>query len=365
MALQASYFKKVFHFNFNAKTSRGSMEEKVSWFIKLWDESNPHAFGVGECAPLPGLSLEAAIPEFETMLQKVVQDLGQLRNVVAVQHFSASVLRHFNATIPLNFPSVRFGVETAWLDLLQGGKRIVFKNDFLKGKPIPINGLIWMGDVDFMMEQIHKKIESGFRCIKIKIGGLDFDEECKILEEVRARYPSKEITIRLDANGAFKAGEAMDKLQRLSAFEIHSIEQPIREAQTEMEELCRKSPIPIALDEELIRHYTRDGKRRLLERLKPSFIVLKPMLHGGFTGCTEWIELAESQGVGWWITSALESNIGLNAICQYTANYAIKLPQGLGTGAIYRDNIDSPLRVADGTILFDQSKDWGSDAFFS
>ena len=218
-----------------------------------------------------------------------------------------------------------------------------------------------MGKSNEMIEQVHKKVAQGFRCIKLKIGGLDFKEECDVLREIRGHYPSSDVTIRLDANGAFSADEALSKLQLLSKFEIHSIEQPIKEGQAEMRTLCEKSPILIALDEELIRHQLIDSKRQLLKDLQPSYIILKPTLHGGISGCDEWIELATSMGIGWWITSALESNVGLNAICQYTASHKISLPQGLGTGAIYQNNIDSPLTVSDGHIFYDKSKPWNID----
>ena len=267
--------------------------------------------------------------------------------------------------IPPDFPAIRFGVETAWLDLHHGANRIIFQNDFLSGKPIPINGLIWMGESDEMVRQIHKKVVQGFRCIKLKIGGLDFEVECDVLREIRAHYPSSEITIRLDANGAFHPAEALTKLHRLSKFDIHSIEQPIKEGQAEMQSLCKKSPIPIALDEELISHHLIDSKRKILEEIQPHYIILKPSLHGGIGGCEEWIDLATRMGIGWWITSALESNIGLNAICQYTASHQLSLPQGLGTGAIYQNNIDSPLTVSDGQIFLDNSKTWNLESLTS
>jgi L-alanine-DL-glutamate epimerase-like enolase superfamily enzyme len=249
--------------------------------------------------------------------------------------------------------------------LLQGGKRIIFRNDFLKGKAIPINGLIWMGDFDFMMGQVHQKIEDGYRCLKLKIGSLEFDKECELLHEIRARYAGSGISIRLDANGAFDTSEAMSKLKALSQYDIHSIEQPLVAGRAEMSGLCESSPIPIAFDEELIRHESLDTRKQLLQKMKPAYIVLKPTLHGGLSGCTQWIELAESLGIGWWITSALESNIGLNSICQFTANYPIRIPQGLGTGAIYSNNIDSPLKVDNGCISFDQTRVWNGEMSLS
>jgi o-succinylbenzoate synthase len=364
MALQAEYFKKVFRFNFKAKTSRGPMEDKTSWFIKLWDDINPERFGLGECGPLPGLSLDDT-PDFENVLSSVIQRLCELKRHTTFQQFGASTFQRLKETIPPHFPSITFGVETAYLDLLQGGKRIIFRNDFLKGKAIPINGLIWMGDFDFMMEQVDQKIKEGYRCLKLKVGGLDFDRECALLQEIRTRYAVSGITIRLDANGALAPSDAMTKLQALSKYEIHSIEQPIAAGQPEMLELCKTSPIPVAFDEELIRHETFESRKQLLQKMKPAYVVLKPTLHGGLSGCTQWIELAESLEIGWWITSALESNIGLNSICQFTANYPIRIPQGLGTGSIYSNNIESPLKVQDGSISFDEARIWNGEVSLS
>lgn len=209
-----------------------------------------------------------------------------------------------------------------------------------------------------MLEQISRKIDQGFQCIKIKVGGLDFERECDLLRYIRSKYFDRDITLRLDANGAFKPEEALHKLNILAEFNIHSIEQPIRAGETFMAELCRQSPIPIALDEELIGVMERAGKEKLLSRIKPQFIILKPSLHGGFSGCAEWIALAEAMNIKWWITSALESNIGLNAICQFTANYDNVLPQGLGTGALYENNFPAPLEVAVDKILYNPDKAW-------
>jgi o-succinylbenzoate synthase len=349
--MQATIFQKSFHFNFKARTSRGPMKDKMSWFIRLTRDENPDIVGIGECAPLPGLSPDA-VPDFSTVLSDVLKNLS----------FESPDLNALNKLVPPGFPSIRFGLETALWDLHNGGKRIIFKNDFIQGKPIPINGLIWMGDLDFMMHQINQKIAQGFRCIKMKVGGLDFDRECDVLDYVRKRYFREEIEIRLDANGAFKLDDALYKLSELSRFKIHSIEQPIKPGLSEMEELCRKSLIPVALDEELIGIENREEKQKALQKLRPAYIILKPTLHGGFGGCEEWIALAEDLGIGWWITSALESNIGLNAICQFTANYPITLPQGLGTGMIYENNFDSPLLVDRGTILYKPDVEWDVNA---
>lgn len=326
------------------------MRDKTSWFLQIQDDTAPGISGFGECGPLPGLSVDSR-EDYEKCLADFVQKI----NAAA---FTPADAGGILAIIPPEFPSIRFGAETALLDLLNGGKRVIYKNNFSEGKPIPINGLVWMGDMDFMMDQINKKISSGFKCLKLKVGGLDFDRECDILSYIRRKYFRDDITIRLDANGAFKTDDVLYKLGELEKFRIHSIEQPIRPGLEEMEELCRKSPIPVAFDEEMIGINDPDRKAELLKRLRPGFIVLKPTLHGGLSGCEEWIVAANSQGIGWWITSALESSIGLNAICQFTANYNPTIPQGLGTGSIYEDNIPSPLLVQEGNILWDQDGVW-------
>lgn len=350
MSLCASYFKKVFTFNFKARTSRGLMKDKTSWFIRLWDEKDPAVFGLGECGPLPGLSMDA-VPDFEERLTDVINTFNEARINAPSQE---EVLK----IVPDQLPSVLFGFETAILDLANGGRRIIYDNKFIEGQRIPINGLIWMGDMDFMMGQISIKVYDGFRCIKLKVGGLDFDRECDVLNYVRRRYFRENISIRLDANGAFKIDDALYKLEQLAKFSIHSIEQPIKPGLPEMEELCRKSPIPVALDEELIGKHGYGEKFDLLNRLKPHFIILKPTLHGGLKGCAEWITIAEQLQIGWWITSALESSVGLNAICQFTANYKTDLPHGLGTGMIYDNNFESPLEVKDGHIFYNPQLTW-------
>lgn len=357
MALRASVSKKVFEFNFAARTSRGRMKDRTSWFIKLWDESNPSAFGLGECAPLPGLSIDDK-PEYESVLNGVAE------NVAVIKLSSNNILHEAAALVPQGFPSILFGLETALLDLQNGGRRVIFENSFLRAKPIPINGLVWMGDLDLMLQQASIKIEEGFRCIKMKVGGINFEKECNILHYIRKKYYRENITLRLDANGAFKTDEALYKLYDLSKFNIHSIEQPLKPGQVELEALCRKSPIPIALDEELIACESADDKKKLLLNVKPQFIIIKPSLHGGIQGSREWISLADSLNIGWWITSALESNIGLNAICQFTANYPVSIPQGLGTGSLYENNFESPLEVVKGEIRSNPTLSWNLEEFF-
>lgn len=356
MALRASVSKKVFEFNFTARTSRGRMKERTSWFIKLWDESNPSVFGLGECAPLPGLSVDDK-PDYEIVLNRVAE------NVSTLKIGSLTLLENAATLVPPGFPSILFGLETALLDFKNGGKRIIFNNSFLTSKPIPINGLVWMGDLDQMLQQASIKIDDGFRCIKIKVGGLNFEKECDILHYIRRKYYREEIVLRLDANGAFKTEEALYKLYDLSKFKIHSIEQPIKPGQPELEELCRKSPIPIALDEEMIGIESAEAKKDLLANVKPQYIIVKPSLHGGILSSQEWISIAESLNIGWWITSALESNIGLNAICQLTANYPVSIPQGLGTGALYENNFESPLEVKKGEIFYSPKLSWNLDEF--
>lgn len=351
MPLHASFHKKVFNFNFKARTSRGLMKDKTHWFLRVEDDQVPGCFGMGECGPLQGLSPDDK-PDFEETLSRIIERVNAER-IHRDDHARVLMM------VPADYPAMRFGFETALLDLSNGGKRVIYDNGFLRGEPIDINGLIWMGDMDFMMDQINNRIAAGFTCLKLKVGGLDFDRECDILDYIRKRYFRKDIVTRLDANGAFKIDDVLYKLGELEKFRIHSIEQPIKPGLEEMEELCRKSPIPIAFDEELIGKNSLEEKKKLLERLKPKFIVLKPTLHGGFKGCEEWISIADALHIGWWITSALESAIGLNAICQFTARYATSIPQGLGTGSIYANNIPSPLTVSDGRIFYDTGREWG------
>jgi len=330
--MKAKFHKKTFHFKRPSGTSRGILTEKHAWFIEIWEESAPEVIGIGECSVIPGLS-----PDFVSFKQYEAK--------------VAEVCSNLNVDLG-EWPSIQFGVETALLDLKNGGNRIIFENEFSKGnRSIPINGLVWMGDQSFMKEQIEEKLEQGFKTIKLKIGAIDFDEEITLLKSIRDRYSKEEITLRVDANGAFLPEEALEKLERLSALDIHSIEQPIKQGQfDQMRQLCSTTPLPIALDEELIGVNKTTDKIHLLDFIQPQYIILKPSLHGGISGTKEWISLAEKRGIPWWITSALESNIGLNAICQLTAEYSNDLPQGLGTGSLYTDNIPSNLQVQKGTI---------------
>lgn len=336
--MKASFKKHTFSFKRPSGTSRGVLTEKHSWFIEIYNELQPEIKGIGECSVIPGLS-----PDF-TYFDSYEKQLALVCCEIETYASNFNLLE--------NFPSILFGLETALLDLKNGGKKLIFQNNFSNGKRrIPINGLIWMGDADFMQEQIEQKLSEGFSCLKMKIGAIDFDAELKILASIRNRFSSDKITLRVDANGAFSPNEALNKLQQLSDFEIHSIEQPIQQGQwNEMKQLCEKTSVPIALDEELIGINSTAEKINLLETIQPQYIILKPSLHGGITGCKEWISLAEERSIPWWITSALESNIGLNAVCQFTGEYQNNLPQGLGTGGLYTNNIESDLTIENGEI---------------
>ena len=339
MSLRASFEKKVFEFKRPSGTSRGILTEKKAWFITVWNQNAPEIKGVGECSVIPGLS-----PDYENDLQYA----NKVKEVVTgVDYFS------LNIELLRDFPSIYFGLEMALLDLKNGGKGVFYETEFTNGKQaIPINGLIWMGDEAFMQSQITQKLAEGFSCIKMKIGAIDFDKELEILAGIRKQVSAEEITLRVDANGAFSPEEAPEKLRRLSEFELHSIEQPIRQGQTEaMHSLCAKNILPIALDEELIGIHDFEEKKQLLDKIQPQYVILKPSLIGGFKGTKEWIELAEERNIPWWITSALESNIGLDAIAQFTSTYEITLTQGLGTGALYTNNTPSLLKVEKGELL--------------
>lgn len=354
MSLKATFLKYTLHFTFEAGTSRGILTQKDSYFIRITDDEDPSVIGWGECAPLRGLSIDDR-PDFAEQLALTCQTFNQLD--LQIFHWNIPIVLQL---ISDRLPSILFGFETAMRDYVNGGNRTVFDTEFVTGaKELPINGLVWMGKPDFMRLQIEDKLEAGYTTIKLKIGAIDFQQECALLESIRNRFSAEQITLRVDANGAFGAEEVLEKLNRLAVYDIHSIEQPIRPGQPElMAELCRQSPVPIALDEELIGHMEYVEKMRLLKKIQPQYIILKPTLLGGFAHCTQWIEIANRLGIGWWITSALESNIGLNAIAQYTAQFKNPLPQGLGTGQLYHNNIESPLTIANGFLKTDLSKSW-------
>ena len=251
----------------------------------------------------------------------------------------------------------------AFQSLVSESPFLLFPSDFTDSKKsIPINGLVWMGEESFMKQQIEEKLADGFRCVKLKIGAIDFDAELELLRFIRQHFTPEQVEIRVDANGAFDSHLALNKITQLSEFEIHSIEQPIQKNNTDsMADLCKTTPIPIALDEELIGVFSLQEKETLLQKIKPQYLILKPSFIGGFRGTKEWISLAEKHQIGWWITSALESNIGLNAIAQFTFLQHNLMPQGLGTGALYTNNFDCPLQVSQGQLWYKKDADWDCD----
>lgn len=354
MSFHAEFTKRTFHFGFDARTSRGQIRDRSCWFLKIKDDQSL-CEGIGEIAPLPGLSFET-----EEDVENELNELVDLINSGFLTGKKINSLGDVHIFFPKQYSSsVRCGIETAFLDLMNGGRKVIFDNSFARRESgLSTNGLIWIGGLDAMLQQVSIKIEQGFRTLKIKIGSLDFEKEIDILQYIRRKYYREKITIRLDANGAFKPKEAFYKLNELARWDVHSIEQPLKAGHVEeMEELCRKTPIPIALDEELVGKDFESCKE-LIERVKPQFLILKPSLMGGFLSSQKLIELAEEQGIGWWITSALESSIGLNAVAQFTAQYPITIPQGLGTGQIYTDNIDSPLYIEKGELKLDPKLFW-------
>lgn len=326
---------RVFHFKEPAGTSRGVYHTRTSRFVRLTCDDMPGIAGVGECAPLPRLSCDD-VPDYDAVLRRHCDD------VCARGSIDVDALR--------DWPSMLFGLETAWRQLHAGGSTALSATPFARGQEgIPINGLVWMGDFDTMAARLEQKLAQGFSCVKIKIGAIDFADEIALIARLRDRYGSDRIELRVDANGAFSPAEALDRLRQLALYDIHSIEQPIMAGQwQEMARLCASSPLSIALDEELIGVNTLERKRELLDTIKPRYIILKPSLHGGMAGCREWIDLARERGIGSWITSALESNVGLNAIAHLAAEVygpAITMPQGLGTGQLFTDNIDMPITI--------------------
>lgn len=333
MSVEAVWERRVLHFRERAITSRNSMTEKPTWLITLRGDEIPSGETVGEAAMFPGLSAEDS-PQFEHILDKTCREVsacGSLSDALALLPAISSIRFGFESAllrsgIPEPSPEIR-----RWLDGKEG---------------IRINGLIWMGDKSTMRRRIREKLSAGFRCVKLKIGGIAFEDETELLGEIRREFSPADVELRLDANGGFTPANALERLDRLSRFSIHSLEQPIKPGQREaMNEICRLSPIPIALDEELIGFHSRDEKQALLDNIRPQYIILKPSLCGGFREADEWISLAREKGIGWWGTSALESNIGLEALGRWTASHNPSMPQGLGTGSLYTDNIPSSLEV--------------------
>lgn len=340
--IRATYKKYTLNFKNPSGTSRGILRTKETFFILLNENDS---VGIGETGLFRGLSIDD-VSNYEEKLAWVCKNIN-------------SGIRHLLSELT-QYPSIQFGLEQAFLSLNSKDKFELFSSDFTKGKEaIPINGLVWMGDKSFMKSQIKEKLASGFSCIKMKIGAIDFNTEVELLSSIRKEFSSKEIELRVDANGAFLPENALEKLKILSELDLHSIEQPIKQGQLqEIAKLCEQTPLPIALDEELIGVFSEEDKRKVIATVNPQYIILKPSLIGGFAGSKEWINLAEENNSGWWITSALESNIGLNAIAQFTYTLQSKIPQGLGTGSMFTNNIQSPLEVKKGTLVYNKNLDW-------
>ena len=360
MSLNLSYKEYLLTFKFDAKTSRGVLREKKIWLLFLRDSESPDVCGIGEVSPLVFLSDDDvdSYPSLFRSLAEKIQHISSFAN-------SRDAFDWVKNNVHERFPAVKFGMEMAILDHIRGGKGILFSNLFSAGKEsIPINGLVWMGDKDFMVAQIDSKLQENYSCIKLKIGALDFETECSLLHYIRNRYSSRSLTIRLDANGAFIPNEAIKKLDILSRYAIHSVEQPLGASLLEeLRVLVSQSPIPIALDETLLKKHTFAAKEEVVSFVKPDYIVLKPTLLGGFSSCEEWIRIAEKYQRGWWVTSSLESNIGLNAIAQFVASYPIDKTQGLGTGKLFVNNFEAQLLVENGFIRKDFSKQWAGSSF--
>lgn len=340
--IKAAYCKYNLIFHQKAVTSREEMTTKETYFIKVWNSKNPNIVGIGECALFRGLSHEDS-DNYENILANACRNIS---------NYKSSDYKEYS--------SIVFGIETAIKDLAHNGERVIFPSEWINGNnDIKINGLIWMGSFEQMYNRINEKLHAGFHCLKLKIGGIDFEKEIELIRYIRSKFAANILELRLDANGAFSPNDALIKLNELSKYSIHSIEQPIKSGQWEaMSELCLNVPIPIALDEELIGIYDSQQKESLLKMINPQYIILKPALCGGFTGADEWISLANKFNIGWWATSALESNIGLNAIAQWISTYNIKLPQGLGTGQLYSNNFSSPLVQERDVLHYNQSQQW-------
>ncbi|TVZ51887.1 o-succinylbenzoate synthase [Dokdonia sp. Hel_I_53] len=340
--VEAQYKKYILNFKSPSGTSRGILRTKETWYLII---KNSESVGVGECGILRGLSYDDR-PDYEEKLK------WTCANIHKGPEFLWEAL--------IEYPSIQAGVEMAFLSLRGSDPFTLFSSQFTEAQGIiQINGLVWMGDEQFMKDQIHEKLEAGFNCIKMKIGAIDFNEEFKLLSSIRNQFDKDAITLRVDANGGFAFAKAKEVLSQLATLDIHSIEQPIAVNHwEEMGELCATTPVPIALDEELIGVVDVTKKRLLLQTINPQYIILKPSFIGGFRGSEQWIDIAETENIGWWITSALESNIGLNAIAQWTYKLKAKGPQGLGTGSLFTNNITSPLEVKNGTLQINPKMHW-------
>ena len=340
--MKATYQRYILNFKHPSGTSRGVLITKETWFITLEHDGK---IGIGECGVFRGLSVDD-VPNYEEKLKWACDNI-YLGVDILVREL-------------VELPSIQIGLETAFQSLISEDSFNIFPSKFVLGlDSININGLIWMGDEAFMRQQIIQKIETGFNCIKLKIGAIDFQTELNILKFIRKEFSVSDIELRVDANGAFDPDEALEKLKRLSEYQLHSIEQPIKPQQfDDIAKLCEVSPLDIALDEELIGVFFDNQKEKLISTIKPQYIILKPTLVGGFVGSESWINIAEKHNVKWWITSALESNIGLNAIAQWTYTLNNKMPQGLGTGSLFTNNFPSPLTVKNGTLRYDIKQNW-------
>ena len=339
--MKAYYFRHLLNFKRPSGTSRGILTQKETWFIVLEENGKK---GIGECGILRGLSCDDR-PDYEEKLAWLCHNINKGETELYAQL--------------MEFPSIQMGLEMAFRSLNSSTTFELFPHAFTQGKAkIPINGLIWMGDEGFMLRQIEEKIEQGFDCIKMKVGAIDFEKECALLAAIRSRFSKEEMILRVDANGAFKSN-ILEKLTRLAEYDLHSIEQPIPKGNWDlMHKLCQVTPLPIALDEELIGVLTRTEKEKLLDAIQPQFIILKPSFIGGFTGAYEWFELANERGISSWVTSALESNIGLNAIAQWTFENNFQGHQGLGTGSLFTNNFDSPLEIKNGYLSINTNHLW-------
>lgn len=330
----------VLNFKQPAGTSRGILTEKITCILRIFDENDPQIYGVGEAAIFPGLSPEAD----DRFFYKLMELQANIRLGLKTD------LSHF--------PSLQFGLEQAIRDFSGGAQGVYFESPFVHGESnIEINGLVWMGDYDQMIDRIEDKLNKGFKCIKLKIGAIDWRNEVEMIQYIRSRYDRQQVEIRVDANGGFTMDNVIPRLKRLADLDVHSIEQPIKAGNPSlMKFLCEISPLPIALDEELIGKFSFEDKQNLIQTVRPSYIVLKPSLIGGISGANEWITIAQQHNVGWWITSSLESNIGLNALAQWVATLHTTMPQGLGTGALYTNNFSSPLELNGPSLCYNPLK---------
>ncbi len=334
--------ERTLHFKQPAGTSRGVYTTRQSYYLTITDDDRPGIKGVGECATLPDLSCDA-VPEYFKILSDICRMVEQTGNI------PYEMLRPY--------PSILFGLETAFAQLEANGSTRLYDTPFGRGEEgITINGLVWMGTFEEMYSRLEAKLKAGFHCVKLKIGAIDFNKELDLIKHIREAFDKNTIELRVDANGGFTPENAMARLEALALYDIHSIEQPIKQHQWgEMARLCKETPLPIALDEELIGVNVKSMKEYLLDTIRPQYIILKPSLHGGMYGCNEWIQMAKERGIGSWITSALESNVGLNAIAHYCAQTygpAVSMPQGLGTGQLFTDNIETPLMIEGDKIWY-------------